>query len=164
MTQLSDGTGLQLSGKPRLSGTAKNAFFSSTDDQLGDNADGSIEMRNFNRKLFEKGMPPLSSKTTDMPPVTYDGPVPSLNSKYIYVESNADPVGENADGNLEIFVLKPRSNEWVQVTHTLPPVENHRPATVTGRRVVFDSDGDLSGENPDGNRELYIAQLKTAAW
>src|SRR6185369_6788108 len=56
---------------------------------------------------------------------------------------------------------KPRSNEWVQVTHTLPPVENHRPATVTGRRVVFDSDGDLSGENADGNRELFIAQLKS---
>jgi hypothetical protein len=28
--------------------------------------------------------------------------------------------------------------------------------------VVFDSDGDLTGENGDGNRELFIAQVKSS--
>src|SRR6185369_654386 len=162
VTQLSDGIAPQLSGHPRLSGAGRNTFFSSTNDELGDNADGSLEVRGFDRKQLEKSLPPLSSKTTDAAPITYDFPAPSLNSKYVYVESNGDPVGENADGNLEIFALKPRSNEWIQITHTLAPVENRRPATVTGRRVVFDSDGNLTGENGDGNRELFIAQVKSS--
>ncbi len=161
VTQLSDGTGMQSSSKPRLSGTAKNAFFTSTDDELGDNADGSLEVRNWSRKAFEKALTPLTSKTTGVPPVEYDSPVPSLSSKYIYMESDGDPAGENPDGNLEIFLLKPRNNDWVQITHTVGPVENRRPATVAGSRVVFDSDGDLTGENPDGNRELFLAHVKS---
>ncbi len=161
VTQLSNGSSTQVSAKPRLTGGAKNIVFGSTDDELGDNADGSMEIRNWNRKAFEKHLAaPLTSKSDGLPPVSYGGPVPSLNSKYIVVESKGDPTGENPDGNSEIFIFKTRSNEWVQVTHTAAPVENHRPATIKGTRVLFDSNGDYAGHNPDGNRELFMAQVR----
>jgi hypothetical protein len=41
-------------------------------------------------------------------------------------------------------------------------IDNRRPATVDGKRVVFDSNGDLvPGENPEGNRELFLARLRS---
>ena len=48
------------------------------------------------------------------------------------------------------------------LTHTLPPVENHRPASIDGRHIVFDSDGDLTGQNADGNRELFLAHVRNS--
>ena len=162
VTQISDGSLVQASAKPRLTGLAKNIVYASTNDQLGGNGDGSQEITNWSRKAFEKTLPPLTMMTAGAPPEIYDSPAPSLSSKYIVVESNANPTGENADGNTEIFALKTRSHEWIQITHTLPPADNRRPATIDGRRILFDSTGDLAGQNADGNRELYIAHLRTS--
>ena len=67
---------------------------------------------------------------------SFDSPSPSLIvGRYIAVESTADPTGGNADGNTEILLYKTRSRHWIQVTNTLAPVENHRPATIDGRRI-----------------------------
>ena len=93
--------------------------------------------------------------------------MPALNGKAIVLESNANPTGGNADGNTEIFIYKPRSNEWVQVTNTQAPVENRRPNTIDGRRLIFDSTGDLQNDpkappasNADGNRELFLVRVR----
>jgi cysteine-rich repeat protein len=162
ITQLSDGTPAEESGKPRLSGLAKNIVFASTNNQMANNPDGSLEVDNWNRPSFENTLPPLTMKTNGAASDSYDNPVPSLNSKFLVVESNANPTGHNADGNTEIFVLKTRSNQWIQVTDTQPPVENHRPATIKGSRIIFDSTGDLTGQNADGNRELFMAHVKSS--
>src|SRR5262249_24932258 len=65
------------------------------------------------------------------------------------------------------FIYKPRSAEWMQVTNTVAPVENHRPTTIDGRRIIFDSTGDLQNDthappasNADGNRELFLVKLR----
>lgn len=161
VTQISDGTVAQPSAKPRLTGLAKSVAYASNSNQLGGNGDGSLEIMSWSRKDYEKALPPLAMKSDDMPPHFFDSPSPSLSNKHIVVESNADPIGQNPDGNTEIFVYKTRSNEWLQITDTLPPVENRRPATIDGRRVIFDSNGNLVGENADLNRELYLAHLRS---
>jgi cysteine-rich repeat protein len=160
ITQMSDGAAPQTSAKPRLSRLAKTVVYASDDDQLRDNGDGSMEVRNWTRRTFEKNLPPLQSLTNGAAGIVYDNPVPSLDGKYVVVESNADPIGQNSDGNVEIFALQTKRNQWIQITHTLPPVANHRPTTITGHRILFDSDGDLTGHNADGNRELFLARLK----
>lgn len=161
VTQISDGNVAQSSSGPRLTGLAKSVAFASNGNQLGSNGDGSLELMTWSRKSFEKSLPPLTVKTDDSPPHLYDHPSPSLSNKYVMVESNADPIGQNADGNIEIFAYKTRSNEWLQITNTLPPIENRRPATMDGRRLIFDSDGDLVGQNADLNRELYLAHIRS---
>jgi len=93
----------------------------------------------------------------------YDNPAPSLNAKFIVVESNADPTGGNADGNSEIFLYNTHTKEWQQITDTAAPVDNHRPFTIDGKWILFDSNGDfVPGSNADGNRELYQARLRAS--
>ncbi len=162
VTQITDGAPTQQSGKPRLNGFAKNVTYASNNDQIGSNADGSLEVMSWSRRAFERNTAPLIAKTNGAPPDSYDGPSPSLSNRFIYVESNANPTGENADANTEIFALKTRNDTWIQVTHTLPPIENRRPSTIDGRRAVFDSTGDLVGTNTDGNRELFIVRVKAS--
>ena len=106
------------------------------------------------------------------------------------MESDADPLGENPDGNIEIFVYSIRKDVWFQVTRTTgfctvsgedcsddgdcegagdvcQVVENRRPATIDGKRIVFESNGDLHNDkkvsginNPDHNREIFVAKIK----
>jgi len=106
------------------------------------------------------------------------------------MESNEDPLGDNPDGNTEIFVYMPKKNRWFQITRTTgfcassggecasdaecegpgdscQTVENRAPATIDGRRIVFQSTGDLHNDkkvggvnNPDHNTEIFIAKVK----
>jgi Tol biopolymer transport system component len=83
----------------------------------------------------------------------------------LVMESAADPVGFNADGNTEIFLLDTKEGTWTQITDTRAPVENRRP-DITGSRITFDSTGDLDDDprtnidNQDGNREIFQARKK----
>jgi Tol biopolymer transport system component len=94
--------------------------------------------------------------------LVYDNPAPSLNAKFIVVESNADPTGGNADGNYEIFLYNTHTKEWQQITDTTAPVDNHRPFTIDGKWILFDSNADFVGSNADHNRELYMARLRSS--
>jgi len=168
VTQLSDGQPPSESNKPRITGRAKYTVFPSTANQLGGNPDGSREILRFNRKPFEKNQgSPLDSLTAGSALENYDNPAPSLSGRRIFVESNGNPTPcvncDNTDGNTEIFYLDTRAGEWHQVTHTGGGIANHRPGTVDGKRVVFDSNGDLeTGKNPDGNRELFLARIRAS--
>lgn len=165
VTQLSDGGPGTSSASPRLSGLAKHVVFDS--DSTDGNPDGSREVSRWSRKDFEKSLPPLIPYSAGGESETYNAPVPALNGKVVVVESNGNPTGGNADGNTEIFIYKPRSNQWIQATDTAAPVENRRPMTIDGRRFIFDSTGDLQNDpkappanNADGNRELFMARVR----
>jgi Tol biopolymer transport system component len=83
--------------------------------------------------------------------------------RLIVMESAADPIGENADGNTEIFIFDTKKSTWVQLTHTLAPVDNRRP-TADNKQILFDSNADFLGGNADGNRELFLATFNSGAW
>jgi cysteine-rich repeat protein len=187
-----DATGGETSGEPRITGRGKDVFCTTTADQMGANPDGSSELFAWNRRLFEKGgtAPPMSMLTSQPQGISYTAPAPSMSGRMIAVESNGDPLGDNPDGNTEIFLYSPSKDEWFQVTRTTgfcassgedctsddecegpgdpcQAVENRLPATVDGRRVVFESTGDLHNDkrvpgvnNPDHNREIFIAKMK----
>ncbi len=76
---------------------------------------------------------------------------------YVVFSSNADPTGENPDGNHEIFLLSLRDDSFIQITQSQPPVHNRRPVmSGNALKVAFLSDGDFSGQNSDGSEELWI--------
>jgi nitrous oxidase accessory protein NosD len=126
-----------------------------------------------------------------------DSSTPSKSGTFVAMESTGDPVPEtteglfgNADGNREIYVYSPRKLVWFQITRTTgfcamsggtclddtecegpgdtcETVENQRPSTIDGKRIVFDSTADLHNDvkrpginNPDHNREIFLAKLK----
>jgi len=193
ITQLTDdSTGDATSGFPRITAGGKEVMCSTNADLMSSNPDGSLEVMSWRRKLHERGGPLVpQSMLTDGPwGVNSSAPAPSVNGSVVALESNADPVGQNPDGNTEIFLHYPRKNIWVQVTRTTSfcsvsgedcesdddcegpgdsctAVENRRPATIDGRRIVFESTGDLHNDprrpgvnNPDHNREIFIAKVQ----
>lgn len=80
----------------------------------------------------------------------------SANGTRVAFAATANPTGENADGNLEIFLFDAPTGTVNQVTKTtaggsFPPAIN-----ADGTRLAFISAADLTGSNPDGNDEIFL--------
>ncbi len=89
---------------------------------------------------------------------------PSLAGDVIAFGSSADLVGENADGNLEIFVVDLADGAAVrQVTHSSGAGTYNFFADTDGRKVVFESNADLvPGRNADATEEIFLFDLATS--
>ena len=84
-------------------------------------------------------------------------PVSSDSGQTLAFESTCDLVGDNADGNREIFRLG-IGGSVVQVTQTEGCSNSNAVLSANGVWTVFESDCDM-GANPDGNVELFRAGL-----
>ena len=84
----------------------------------------------------------------------------------IFFRSSANLTGENADENSERFLFDATTGQFTQVTRTTAPSSGGRAAAMSGSgtRIVFDSNGNFSGENPDGNSELFLFDSTTGAF
>lgn len=168
ITQLSnDPTGANVVGTPRV--TQRGGVFSSnTANLVGVNPDLSKEVVVWSARDFRRLSP--SDPNTVIRPISNgvgldsERPAPGRNGRYVTMESNANPTGGNADANVELFFYDAKRLSWQQITNTAPPVENRRPSTQTGREVLFDSTANFTGGNPDGNRELFLAEQRGSAW
>lgn len=169
ITQLSDDEGSgESANSPRTTRQGLKTFFDTQQNQTTQNADGSSEVLRFDRRAFDKSRPGALLPMTDGTTMQHsESPAPSVSGRFVAMETTGDPIGTNPDGNREIMVYQPKKDEWLTITDTPPSVENRRPATTGGRRIVFDSNGDLHNNpkqpgksNADGNREVFIAKLR----
>lgn len=168
ITQLShDPTGNNSVATPRV--TQRGGVFSTMNaDLVGANPDLSDEVvvwsaRNFRRQ--SPGNPNLVVEAiSNGAGLDSQRPAPARNGRFVVMESEANPTGGNADGNVELFIYDTSRSTWAQITNTVAPVENRRPSTQTGRQVLFDSNADLTGGNPDGNREIFLAEARGNTW
>jgi hypothetical protein len=75
-------------------------------------------------------------------------------SAIVAFSSTADLVGQNADGNREIFTWRRRTNAFEQITHS-PTGENANPViNLSQRFVVFESTADLTMSGAS-NRRIF---------
>src|SRR5712671_3910477 len=89
-------------------------------------------------------------------------PAISQEGSRIAFASKDDPLGTNADGNSEIFLFD--DTELTQITKTLPgdlaarvTNGNFAPSiSDDGRFIAFSSNRGLTGQNADGNLEVFI--------
>jgi hypothetical protein len=92
---------------------------------------------------------------------------PSLNSDgsrlAFWSTGNHDPAGNNPDGNIEIFLAQLHPSgavTYTQITSSTGSILggfNLSPSiSQDGTRLAFFSDRNLSGQNPDGNFEIYL--------
>jgi Tol biopolymer transport system component len=70
--------------------------------------------------------------------------------------SKADPVGQNADMNYEIFRYEVATGRTTQVTHTTTGSNGTTAISGDGTRIAFLSSADLTGGNADGNVEVFL--------
>jgi len=169
LTQLSnDPTGTAVTSAPRVTRNG-TVFFASDADLFGTNGDRSLEVFSWSRRNFRKLKPADPNSVVTMLSnggAGQDSDRPGSDRggrRRVFMQSSADPLGTNTDGNTEIMLLDIKKNVWTQITDTTG-TENGRPATQTGRQVVFDSEADFTGQNPDGNREVFRALFKRRSW
>ena len=92
----------------------------------------------------------------DQPAISGDG------SRVTFV-SNQDliPATGNADGNSEVFVYDVVAGKLAQVTNTQGGNNSQPAINADGTAIVFASDLDLAGRNPQHYPELFLARLQS---
>ncbi|WP_347257846.1 hypothetical protein [Methylocaldum sp.] len=92
--------------------------------------------------------------------------LPSINADGTRVafESNANPTGQNPNGNSEIDLVDTAANSTTQITNSPARAGSFNASiSANGTRIAFESDEDLTGGNPDFNREIFLFDTATNA-
>lgn len=86
-------------------------------------------------------------------------PVLSDDGNSLAFVSTFDPLGLNADHNSEVFRYDLPTQTLQQITRTLGGGASSASLSGDGSRIAFTSAADLTGENADGNREVFVYDL-----
>jgi Tol biopolymer transport system component len=88
--------------------------------------------------------------------MTYDGSLFSFRSQ-------ADFTGQNADHSTEAFLMRSDGTRLTQVSRCdVAATTTYDRLTGDGKRIGFTSNGNQTGQNADGGREAFIADLRTS--
>ncbi|HET7289184.1 MAG TPA: hypothetical protein VFJ67_02005 [Thermodesulfobacteriota bacterium] len=153
-TQLTDTSGVS-SLVPDITSDGATIGFHSDADLTGDNSDVSLEVF-----LFD-----VSSMTftqiTDGDNLNSATAALSSDGAIVGLNSDTDPTGGNPDNNREIFLFNTNTMQFTQVTDSADTDNGGPSISSDGSRLVFTSRADLTGDNPDGNREVFLFDANT---
>jgi Tol biopolymer transport system component len=153
-TQITNTTGNNsVSSTPAFNTADNRIVFASTADLVGSNSDGGFEIFLWDASMGLTQITNLNSPSNPIPTVNADG-------SRIAFQSDADPLGTNADKNFEIF-LWDASTGLTQITNTSSGSSSTPTITAAGNRIVFQSYSDLAGSNSDGNLEIFLWDSST---
>jgi hypothetical protein len=159
-----------------LDSSGRYLVFSSGEDFLGQNPDGSAELflwrkRYFSAERVSRFAPVLQITDTPSPTCTYQRlRVTPLAEKITYI-SDCDPTGGNPDGNFEIFLYDQAHNTTRQLTATEnctngpallpaggvnPPAAGGPSLSRDGAVVAFTSSCRLAAEDRDTFPDAYV--------
>lgn len=79
----------------------------------------------------------------------------NYNTRATAFTSTANLLGSNPEGNAEIFRVANLASTVTPVTASALG-EHGEPAQAVRKRVAFTSNGNITGDNPDGNREVFF--------
>jgi uncharacterized repeat protein (TIGR01451 family) len=148
---------------PSISGDGRTVAFESTEDIAG--AGGTDHFRAI--RVDIAGDPPAFFQMAGSRAVT---PAISQDGSRIAFASKDDPLGTNLDGNSEIFLFD--GAKLNQITNTSPgnlanrvTNGNFQPSiSDDGRFIAFSSNHDLTGQNADGNLEIFVYDANAASF
>lgn len=139
---------------PSIAADNRTIAFSSTGD-AGGNSDGSEEI--YTIQADGSGLLMLTSAGEDF---ASQNPVIAANGSWIVFDSNADLTGSNSDGSREIFRVAPGGSGLAQLTTGPAGTVSRAPRPdASGDWLVFESNADLDGGNPDGTYEVFRMRL-----
>lgn len=152
VSQLTDTTGVSFKSLGGTDAEGDLVTFVTDQDLTGDNPDLSEE-------IFLLDTNTLSiTQITSTPVGMIRFARISSDGTHIAFESNADFTGDNIDLNTEVFLMDITTNIITQITNTVGAVFGFRPPDISdgGLRVTFRSSFDLVGQNPAGNRHIFL--------
>jgi hypothetical protein len=157
--QLTHATGANsFSLSPSIDGSGNRIAVSSNFDVTGDNPE-----RNYEVFLIDATSGRAVQLTrSQRPDSTSRSPVINAAGTRVAFLSNADFTGSNADGNFEIFVGDTTTASLTQLTesrgdNTLSFIS----IDAAGTRIPFHSNADFTGDNADGNTEIFLVDATT---
>ena len=80
----------------------------------------------------------------------------SGNGEHIAFTTDSNLTGDNPDFSTELFLAGIDGNIIEQITNTLGQDVSSLSISDTGNRISFISNGDLTGNNPDGSNEAFL--------
>lgn len=87
------------------------------------------------------------------------GPAISDDGSRVVFTSNRDLLGQNADGNAELYLYEVASASFRQLTHTTGGDARQASLSGDGRRIAFSSLADPLGLNGDSSEEIFFYDL-----
>lgn len=147
------GSGFNL--RPDLSDDGRTLAFTSTFDPLGTNADRNSELFVYDATTG------ATRQVTHTTAGSIDSASISADGGRIAFTGSADLLGENADGNQEVYFVDLLDGQFTQVTHTAGAgLFSVQPSlSGDGLWLAFGSSGDLGGENPRHTPQIYLQAL-----
>jgi uncharacterized protein (TIGR03437 family) len=148
---------------PSISGDGRIVAFESTEDITDAGGAEGFRAIRANATLDPPTFVQLGITRAPAPAISQDG-------SRIAFASKDNPLGTNNDGNSEIFLYD--GARLIQVTNT-SPVDissrvtdgNFQPSiSDDGRRIAFSSNRQLTGQNSDGNLEIFIYDTLTQSF
>jgi Tol biopolymer transport system component len=115
------------------------------------NDDGSREI--FRIRADGTGLVQLTSGAAD---TASENPVISAGATQVVFDSDADLLGTNPDGSREVYAMRADGTGLAQLTSGPAGTQSRLPRVDDGGVwVVFESNADLDGGNPDGTYEVH---------
>src|SRR5262249_13198306 len=145
---------------PSISGDGSTIVFESTEDLAAAGGGDHFRALRANVGIEPATFFQMASTRAVAPAISQDG-------SRIAFATRDDPLGGNYDGNSEIFLFD--GAKLIQITNTLPGNPdariangNFRPSiSDDGRIIAFASNRDLTGQNADGNSEIFVFDTTT---
>jgi len=160
VVQITHTTGSALmNGHPMVSGDGTRVVFSSNYDLTGQNPDGNKDFF-----LYDATTRLLTQVTRTIGDVNENFAAVNGNGARIAFVSRGDLAGQNADGNDEIFLMDTTTGAVTQITRTTGDGNVTVSLDDAGTRIAFSSDHDHTGQNPDGNIELFLFDTTTGTF
>jgi len=154
-TQITDTTVISHNLRAGISSDGTIVSFDSEGDLTGDNADLNQELF-----IYDADTDTITQATDSTGGTNQSNRSPSVSpdGSLVVFESDLDLTGNNPDGNVEMFFFDSVTDNITQITNT-DSVNRSPIFTPDGRAFRFNSNGDFTGDNPDGNLELFLYDL-----
>ena len=88
----------------------------------------------------------------------------SADGNRIAFRSLGNLTGGNADGNAEIFLYETATASLTQITNVTAGSSDSAALGADGSRIAFNSTANLTGGNADGNSEIFLYDMASAAF
>ncbi|MGB7293422.1 MAG: hypothetical protein WBD99_14700 [Thermodesulfobacteriota bacterium] len=147
--------------RPSISSDGSRIAFDTALNITGGNLDGNREIFLFDTNTM------MFTQITDTMGASNNDAVISSDGTSIVFDSTNDIVGENPEEVSELYLFDTNAMMFTQITDTegegldsanLSPTINS-----DGTRIAFETDNDLTGDNTDGNHEIFLFNTNTAA-
>ena len=151
------GFGVRANDSPSINSDGTRIAFDSNRDLTGGNADLSFEI--FLYDATTNSFTQVTNATGNQTS-SFDASINS-DGTLIAFESLANLTGGNADGNYEIFLYNATTLSLTQITNTTGSGSIRPSINSDGARIAFESNGNPTGDNADGNKEIFLYNATT---